>query len=175
MKIQLFPLFIIQENELFQPENGNTLLEEGKQTAIKDFAKLWKDKTFSDLTIIVEKKNIKVHKAILSCRSDFFYKKIQTELEKDNEFGEILRINDIKYNSIVKILEYIYTCDIIGLTVGVEQPNQSPSKRSLSHSKYKEYNVPQNSDSQLLEILQLSSRYGFEHLTKFIQNCLFLR
>ena len=182
-----------KEKVVYKVDNEVAILKEGREKALKDFSTLWTDKSYSDLTIMVENKPIKVHKAILSCRSKYLSKMIENEVEKDPKMGDLIKING-KYNTISKVLEYIYTSNIVGImdssidssstssssssnTTPFTSPSHKSQKVALSPPKNAHYLVSSQSvsDNNLLDILQTSFKFNLDLLSIWTENCLYTR
>lgn len=81
----------------------------GTVTEPIDWRKLLTADTFSDITIIVEGKPIKAHRAVLAARSEYFHAQLSfVEKAGDSE----LTVNEISFDGFLKILEFFHTDSI---------------------------------------------------------------
>ncbi|XP_018059819.1 PREDICTED: RCC1 and BTB domain-containing protein 1-like [Atta colombica] len=74
---------------------------------LNDLETAFNDQSTSDLTIIVEKQSIYVHKAILKIRSTYFRSMLQTNYVENRQ--RVIMNNYYRYVVYKKFLEYLYT------------------------------------------------------------------
>lgn len=76
-------------------------------TLSKNFASLLANGSFSDVTLVVGKRDFPVHKAILSARSPVFEKMFTGDFKESKENRIVLEENDEQ--AFNELLNYIYT------------------------------------------------------------------
>ncbi|XP_065202998.1 RCC1 and BTB domain-containing protein 1-like isoform X2 [Planococcus citri] len=91
----------------FRPITSKNLT---KAKIYKHIKNAFEDEATSDLTILVEGKEIKVHKAVLRIRSNYF-KNMLKQGWKENE-DEVLEIKESTYIAYKALIEYFYTDDL---------------------------------------------------------------
>lgn len=76
----------------------------------EDLLKLYKTKSFSDLTITCNGHDFKVHKSILVSRSDHFRRILENEEEKNP--SEVIQLDDTDPEALKSCLKFLYTGSI---------------------------------------------------------------
>ncbi|KAG4070906.1 hypothetical protein HA402_011132 [Bradysia odoriphaga] len=78
-----------------------------RKLVCENFSSLFGNNQFTDLRIIVDNKTIKVHKICLICHSPVFKTMLSTDWEESST-NEI-RINDFNYETVMQMIEFMYT------------------------------------------------------------------
>lgn len=106
---------------------------------------LFLQEEFSDVTLVVENRKFPAHRVILACRSDYFRALLFGGLsESQKSHGEI-ELKEINEEGFLHLLKYIYTGRV---------------------------NLKELKEEEVLEVLSLSNKYGFEKLQLAISNYL---
>lgn len=79
-----------------------------------DLKSLVNDSTFSDVTFLVENREIHAHRAILSARCDHFRAMFTSGMKETNE--KVVEIPAVRYDVFYEVLNYIYTDKVDKLT-----------------------------------------------------------
>ncbi|KAG4067876.1 hypothetical protein HA402_010562 [Bradysia odoriphaga] len=82
---------------------GKILTREMRAT----YASLWGDEFFADCTVVVEDKEVKVHKLVLLTFGPVFKSMLRTGLRETSTCR--IEISDYPYDVVVNMLEYMYT------------------------------------------------------------------
>ena len=69
-----------------------------------------RDDTMADVTVIVEEKPIKLHRAILATRSEYFEKMLTNGMYETK--ASHIRLEDVSYDVFVALLNFLYTDQI---------------------------------------------------------------
>ena len=98
-----------------------------------DFGYLLQQGTHSDVTIVVEDKEFKVHKSILSARSPVFEKMFQHSMEEN--IRNRVRIEDLDSEVVHEMLTFIYTGNAPNIKDKVEALFYAADRFALDHLK----------------------------------------
>lgn len=123
----------VHENMLFVfgGYNGDTVLNDfykfrlnpvciPPSALLNDLSKLIDNPMFSDVTFLVEGKEIHVNRAIISIRSDFFNVMLKDGGMKESKQAEQdipIEIKDVSYPIFIKIIEFLYTDEVKDLSL----------------------------------------------------------
>eukprot|EP01095_Lingulamoeba_sp_RSL-Kostka_P001117 TRINITY_DN1159_c1_g1_i2.p1 TRINITY_DN1159_c1_g1~~TRINITY_DN1159_c1_g1_i2.p1 ORF type:complete len:645 (-),score=189.55 TRINITY_DN1159_c1_g1_i2:105-2039(-) len=134
-----------------------------------DLLNLFNNPIFSDITFIVEDQEIHAHKCILYARSEYFKALLSNNDMKENKNNKIL-INEITYDTLIVILQWIYTGTINSIKDEILiDVLQASDKFLLSNLKKKASNYIRLgiTKNNVLDILRLSFLYHANELQYF--------
>jgi leucine-zipper-like transcriptional regulator 1 len=87
---------------------------------VNDLSKLINHSTFSDVTFIVENKEIHCNRAILAVRSEYFRVMLFSGgMRESTESSSPIHITDVSYSVFSKVLEFLYTDTVRDVAFGV--------------------------------------------------------
>lgn len=102
-----------EEEEDESDEDEDDVIEDHRSKMLGYFEKLFESGDFSDVTVVVEKKRLQLHKAILASLSPIFQATFEQELKDPKIVKEhVYEVNGIKYEIMKEMFRYIYTAKI---------------------------------------------------------------
>lgn len=91
-----------QENKVIDHEWGTNLL--------RGFSKLYKEREFVDITLVVDNREFYCHKNVLAISSPFFMALFSTDMSESNQ--EKITLKEIDSLTMELVLDYIYTGEV---------------------------------------------------------------
>ena len=124
------------------------------------FNQLWINKSLSDVTIQIDRKNFEAHKAVLAARSPVFLAMFQSNLAEDQT--NTLKIDDIEPDVFKEMLRFIYTDQVENVDALAEKLLAAADKYMLDLLKtkceaYLATNITGENCCQLLILADLHS------------------
>jgi len=87
---------------------------------VEDFRKLMDNEELSDVTFLVENKEVHANRAILAVRSEYFKVMLFTGRMRESQPQQsIIELRDVPYNVFLKVLEYLYTDSVSDLSLEI--------------------------------------------------------
>mmetsp|Transcript_19665 Transcript_19665/g.25484 ORF Transcript_19665/g.25484 Transcript_19665/m.25484 type:complete len:699 (-) Transcript_19665:135-2231(-) len=80
---------------------------------VRDISKLINNPELSDVTFIVEGKQVYANRAILAVRSEYFLVMLNNGMRESMDKDAPIELEDVSYDIFMKVLEYLYTDDVL--------------------------------------------------------------
>jgi len=143
-----------------------------KSTLDKDMKTFFKKKLYTDVSFIVEGKEMKAHKAFIAQRCPYFEKMFESGM-KESQGNPIVVPENVQYDIFSKLLEYLY-CDIVDLdeetAVDLLKLSNEYSVVSLK-SFCEEFLVKKLSKENIIKYAKLAQTYTAPELRDAVLRC----
>ena len=150
-KVTLHNVFNEQKNfevaEQSNHENDENKISLKNDTDANYFEKLYDNRLFSDFTLIVDEKELKVHKSLLSIASPVFLEIFQRQTEESSSVNSTV-ISDFSFETINEMIRFIYTNKIDNINEVAHELIVAASKYGVNELK----NVCENYLCQNLDV-----------------------
>lgn len=158
-KFQLGPVIRATDekpiDDRFEPQNEFS----------KNFGKMLTDERFSDVTFVVEDKEIKAHKVILSAQSTYF-DAMFTHDTADSKNNSKIQVTDVASQDFIELIRFIYSKRVNDLKKSALGLFQAADKYNLLNLKEicAEYLKDNITDENVLDVLHFSKLHNHSSL-----------